>query len=82
VWANESTVIVMQSSAEEPVETEILRLDGGSQRMAPLTGMLDISAGNGDQDVYAQTGEALYIRVGNSWAPQPPPLVIDPSFPG
>lgn len=82
VWANESTVIVMQSSAEDPVETEILRLDGGSQRMAPLTGMLDISAGNGDQDVYAQTGEALYIRVGNSWAPQPPPLVIDPSFPG
>jgi hypothetical protein len=83
VWANEDTVIVMKSSAEEAVTAEILHLDGSSQRTAPLQGMVEISAGNGDQDVYAQTNEMLYIRVGNSWAPQRnSPLVIDPSFPG
>ncbi|MGM0929450.1 MAG: LpqB family beta-propeller domain-containing protein [Actinomycetota bacterium] len=83
VWANEDTVIVMQSSAEEAVTAEILHLDGSSLRTAPLQGMVEISAGNGDQDVYAQTNEMLYIRVGNSWAPQRnSPLVIDPSFPG
>ncbi|MFT4468349.1 LpqB family beta-propeller domain-containing protein [Arthrobacter sulfonylureivorans] len=83
VWADEDTVIVLKSSVEEAVTAEILHLDGSSLRTAPLQGMVEISAGNGDQDVYAQTNEMLYIRVGNSWAPQRnSPLVIDPSFPG
>ena len=50
--------------------------------MAPLDCMLEISAGNGVQDVYAQTSRTLYIRVGNSWAPQSQPVVQDPTFPG
>lgn len=82
VWAGESTVIVMEASDKEPVIAEILHFNGTSQRMAPLDGMLEISAGNGDQDVYAQTSRTLYIRVGNSWAPQSQPVVQDPTFPG
>ncbi|EMY33043.1 lipoprotein LpqB [Arthrobacter crystallopoietes BAB-32] len=82
VWAGETTVIVMEASDEAAVTAEILNLNGASQRMAPLDGMLEISAGNGSQDVYAQTPRTLYIRVGNSWAPQSRPLVLDPSFPG
>jgi hypothetical protein len=83
VWADEDTVVVMQASPDEAVTAEVLNLDGSTLRTAPLQGMVEISAGNGDQDVYAQTNEMIYIRVGNSWAPQRnSPLVIDPSFPG
>jgi hypothetical protein len=82
VWAGESTVIVMAASDKKPVTAEILQFNGTSQRMAPLDGMLEVSAGNGDQDVYAQTPRTLYIRVGNSWAPQSQPVVEDPTFPG
>ncbi|MFD1213584.1 LpqB family beta-propeller domain-containing protein [Arthrobacter sp. GCM10027362] len=82
VWADEETVVVMAPSATKEVTAEALGLDAGSMRMAPLARMVGISAGNGPQDVYAQTPDMLYVRVGNSWAPQAPPVVQDRAFPG
>jgi hypothetical protein len=82
VWADEGTVVVMAASATKDVTAEALGLDAGSLRMAPLAGMLAISVGNGAEDVYAQTRNKLYVRVGNSWAPQAPPVVKDRAFPG
>jgi hypothetical protein len=72
----------MAASATKDVTAEALGLDAGSLRMAPLAGMLAISVGNGAEDVYAQTRNKLYVRVGNSWAPQAPPVVKDRAFPG
>jgi hypothetical protein len=43
--------------------------------------MMTVSAGNGTQDIYAQTPEAIFVRVGNSWVPQTEG-VKDPAFPG
>jgi len=82
VWAEEGTVVVMAASATKDVTAEVLGLDAGSLRMAPLAGMQAISVGNGAEDVYAQTRDKLYVRVGNSWAPQAPPVVQDRAFPG
>ncbi|NKX49874.1 hypothetical protein HER39_04655, partial [Arthrobacter deserti] len=82
VWADEGTVVVMAGSATREVTAEALGLDAGTLRMAPLKGMVAISAGNGPQDVYAQTRNRLYVRVGNSWAPQAPPVVRDRASPG
>jgi hypothetical protein len=82
VWAGEGTVVVMAPSATKEVTAEAVGLDASSLRMAPLAGMEGISVGNGPQDVFAQTREKLYVRVGNSWAPQAPPVVLDRAFPG
>ncbi|NKX53824.1 LpqB family beta-propeller domain-containing protein [Arthrobacter mobilis] len=82
VWANEETVVVMAASSTKDVTAEALGLDATSLRMAPLEGMIGISAGNGPEDVYAETPDTLYVRVGNSWAPQSPPVVRDRAFPG
>ncbi|MCG2622735.1 LpqB family beta-propeller domain-containing protein [Arthrobacter sp. I2-34] len=84
VWAAEGTVVVMAAAdkADTEVTAQALGLDSSSLRMAPLAGMLGISVGNGAEDVYAQTRDSLYVRVGNSWAPQSPPVVQDRAFPG
>ncbi|WP_264668106.1 LpqB family beta-propeller domain-containing protein [Arthrobacter sp. VKM Ac-2550] len=78
-WADETTVAVLDSDGSEAA---VLRLDGSSEELGKLDGMEEISAGNGPDNIYVQASDALYSRVGQSWAPQPPPLVLDPAFPG
>lgn len=80
-WVSEDSIVVMRPSTVGPVHPEILRLAGEPQRIAPLRGMLNISAGNGPQDIYAQTGHGIFVRVGNSWIEQTQ-AVKDPAFPG
>jgi hypothetical protein len=81
VWVNEATVAVMQPNAADNVVAELLFLKGDSQQMAPLAGMVNISGGNGPQDIFASTSAAVYQRVGNGWAEQMAGLV-DPAYPG
>ncbi len=78
-WADEITVAVLYSGGSEAA---VLRLDGSSEELGELDGMAEISAGNGPDNIFVQTSDALYSRVGHSWAAQPPPVVLDPAFPG
>ncbi len=80
-WVDETTIVVMQADAEEPVSAEIISLGAPSQSTAPLSGMTGISAGTGDQDIFAETTTAIYSRVGNSWV-EGTAGVRDPAFPG
>ncbi|AUI53494.1 hypothetical protein AC20117_15760 [Arthrobacter crystallopoietes] len=79
VWADETTVAVLDSGGSEAA---VLGLDGSSEELGELDGMEEISAGNGPDNIYVQTPDAVYSRVGHSWAAQPPPVVLDPAFPG
>lgn len=78
-WAGETTVAVLDSGGSAAA---VLRLDGSSEELGELDGMEEISAGNGPDNIYVQTSDAVYSRVGRSWSPQPPPVVLDPAFPG
>lgn len=80
-WLGETSVVVMKASADAEVKPEILRLDGEPQDIAALHGMLNISAGNSAQQIYGQTGAAIFGRSGNSWSQQVPG-VTEPSFAG
>jgi hypothetical protein len=40
-----------------------------------------LSAGNGPEEVYGQSAEGIFQRLGNGWSPQLKGP-IDPSFPG
>jgi hypothetical protein len=80
-WVSEDSVVVMKAAPSGPVQAEVLRLGNEPVRIAPLDGMMTVSAGNGTQDIYAQTPEAIFVRVGNSWVPQTEG-VKDPAFPG
>jgi len=69
-WVNETSVAVMQPSLEDQVVVEILDLKADAQQLAPLAGMVGLSAGNGALDLYGQTGRGVYVRVGNGWTLQ------------
>ncbi|MCP8998640.1 LpqB family beta-propeller domain-containing protein [Pseudarthrobacter sp. RMG13] len=82
VWVNDTTVAVMKASAGSNVTPELLSLTSGQpQQLAPWPGLVWLSAGNGLEEIYGQSAEGIFQRLGNGWSPQlrgP----IDPSFPG
>lgn len=80
-WVDETSVAVIEASETEDVQAEILSLDSESNRITGLEGMTHISAGNGRQQIYGQTGDYIYLQVGNSWS-RKTKNVVDPSFPG
>ncbi len=80
-WVDETTFVVMDADDDAPVSAEIITLGSSPQETAPLQGMLGISAGTGDQDIFAATAKAIYSRVGNSWV-EGTPGIRDPAFPG
>lgn len=79
-WIDETSVVVMKASATEDVQAEILR-PGASTVLAGLEGLTHISAGNGDQQIYGQTDDAIFLQVGTTWSEQTEG-VKDPSFAG
>lgn len=80
-WVDETTFVVMAADDDAPVSAEIINLGSPSQKTAPLQGMTGISAGTGDQDIFAETDKAIYSRVGNSWV-EGTQGIRDPAFPG
>lgn len=80
-WVDDTTVVVMKGSSDDPVQAEILNFDADPARIAGLEGMTHLSAGNGLQEIYGQTAVGVYLRVGNSWTLQTEG-VRDPSFAG
>lgn len=82
VWVNDTTVVVMKASANDNVAPELLSLTSTQpQQLAPWPGLTALSAGNGQEEIFGQSSEGIFQRLGNGWSPQlKGPL--DPSFPG
>ncbi|WP_432244825.1 LpqB family beta-propeller domain-containing protein [Arthrobacter sp. G.S.26] len=71
VWVNDTTVAVMKSSTASNVTPEILSLTSGApQQLAPWPGLLSLSGGNGPDEIFAQSAEGIFQRLGNGWSPQ------------
>ncbi|MBT2531874.1 hypothetical protein J7E83_07000 [Arthrobacter sp. ISL-48] len=82
VWVNETTVAVMKEAPAANVTPELLSLTSGQpQQLAPWPGLVSLSAGNGQEEIYGQSAEGIFQRLGNGWSPQLKGP-IDPSFPG
>jgi hypothetical protein len=82
VWAGQSAVVASTVGADEVAVPLILGLDGSQEPMAPLDGVLAISAGSDAEDtLYAQAGSTLYRRLGNIWVDEQLD-VRDPAYPG
>lgn len=82
VWVTDTTVAVMKGSKAANVTPELLSLISGEpQPLAPWPGLVALSAGNGTDEIYGQSAEGIFQRLGNGWSPQiKGPL--DPAFPG
>ncbi|TLM75937.1 LpqB family beta-propeller domain-containing protein [Pseudarthrobacter sp. NamB4] len=81
-WVNDTTIAVMKGAPASNVTPELLSLTSGQpQQLAPWPGLVALSAGNGAEEIYAQSAEGIFQRLGNGWSPQIKGPV-DPSFPG
>ncbi|MBG6179935.1 LpqB family beta-propeller domain-containing protein [Arthrobacter sp. CAN_A1] len=81
-WVSEDTVIVAETSTEGEVTPEFLGLDGSAEALAPLPGIIHLSAGTGPTAVFAATPDGVRNRVGDTWSDEPVEGVQDPAFPG
>ncbi|MGP0222789.1 MULTISPECIES: LpqB family beta-propeller domain-containing protein [unclassified Paenarthrobacter] len=82
VWVNGSTVAVMAGSASGTVVPELLSLASGEpQQLAPWDGLTYLSAGNGSEQIYGQSADGVFQRVGNGWELQLKGP-SEPAFPG
>jgi hypothetical protein len=82
VWVDDATVAVLKGSASETVIPELLSLTSGQpELLAPWPGLTSLSAGNGPEEIFAQSAEGIFQRLGNGWSPQLKGPV-DPAFPG
>jgi hypothetical protein len=82
VWVDDTTIAVMKGSASDNVTPELLSLASARpQLLAPWPGLTALSAGNGPEEIFGQSAEGIFQRLGNGWSPQLKGP-IDPSFPG
>jgi hypothetical protein len=82
VWVNDTTVAVMHGSATDSVTPELLSLTASQPQQLPAwPGLTAISAGNGPEEIFGQSADGIFQRLGNGWSPQLKGPV-DPSFPG
>lgn len=81
-WVNDTTVAVIKGTPSANVTPELLSLTSGEpQQLAPWPGLVALSAGNGAEEIYGQSADGIFQRLGNGWSPQIKGP-IDPSFPG
>ncbi len=80
-WASETKVIAAEVSPVERVTPEIIGLDGKTETLRPLLGLTNVSIGQGEDSIYAETEETVYLRVGSSWRAQET-AVSDLNYPG
>ncbi|MCX6500311.1 MAG: LpqB family beta-propeller domain-containing protein [Arthrobacter sp.] len=82
VWVNDTTVAVMKGSANGNVTPELLSLTSAApQQLAPWTGLTALSAGNGPAEIFGQSADGIFQRLGNGWSQQIKGAT-DPAFPG
>jgi len=68
-WYSTAEILAGQVSSRERVELELIGFSGPSVNFKPMLGMTNFSAGAGN--VYAETEDNVYLRVGNNWRAQP-----------
>ncbi|MGO4493715.1 LpqB family beta-propeller domain-containing protein, partial [Arthrobacter sp. 2YAF22_2] len=82
VWVNDTTIAVMKGSANGNVTPELLSLTSAApQQLAPWAGLTALSAGNGPAEIFGQSADGIFQRLGNGWSQQLKGA-IDPAFPG
>ena len=82
VWVDDTTVVVMKGSATDNVVPELLSLTSAEpEPLAPWPGLTALSAGNGEGEIYGQSAEGIFQRLGNGWSAQLKGPT-DPAFPG
>lgn len=67
-WYSTAEVLAGRLSDRQRVELELLGFTGPSVNFNSMLGMIDFSTGAGN--VYAETEENVYVRVGNNWRVQ------------
>lgn len=71
VWVNDTTVVVMKGASTSNVTPELLSLTASQpQKLAPWPGLVALSAGNGPEEIYAQSRDGIFQRLGNGWSAQ------------
>lgn len=68
-WYSTAEVLAGRVSNRDRVELELLGFSGPSVNFKPMLGMVNFSTGAGN--VYAETEDNVYLRVGNNWRAQP-----------
>lgn len=68
-WYSTSEVLAGRVSDRDRVELELIGFTGPSINFKPMLGMTNFSTGTGN--VYAETEDNAYLRVGNNWRTQP-----------
>lgn len=81
-WYSEDQLVVAATSTSEAVEAEIVGLDGETTTLSPLLAMTGTSAGPGDNPIYAETPEHVFMRLGGSVWRQQEGQASDLAFPG
>lgn len=67
-WYSNAEVLAGRLSERERVELELIGFSGPSTNFKPMLGMVNFSTGAGN--VYAETQDNVYLRVGNNWRAQ------------
>lgn len=80
-WSSERELLVAAPSETDPVEAQLLGLDGSQTTLKPLLGMTGFSAAPGDNSIYAETEDAVWMRLGTNWRAQSG-QASDLSYPG
>ncbi|QCU77748.1 hypothetical protein E7744_05705 [Citricoccus sp. SGAir0253] len=80
-WLSDEELVVAATSANQPVEAQIVGLDGSLVTLKPLLGMTGFSTGPGDNPIYAETSEAVHALAGSTWRSQAG-VAHDLAFPG
>ena len=80
-WSSEQELLVAAPDDSEPVEAQILGLDGSQVTLKPLLGMTGFSAAPGENAIYAETADAVWMRLGTNWRAQSG-QAQDLSYPG
>lgn len=68
-WYSTAEVLAGRVSERERVELELIGFSGPSVNYKPMLGMVNFSTGAGN--VYAETEDDVYLRVGYNWRTQP-----------
>lgn len=67
-WYSTAEILAGHVSARDRVELELIGFSGPSISYKPMLGMINFSTGAGN--VYAETEDDVYLRVGNNWRAQ------------
>lgn len=81
VWVGETKVAALQRGQDDSLTPVILDPAEDNQDLAGWDGSFSLSGGDGPEDLFLQTSEAVYKKLGNGWIREIDGI-RDPAFPG